>query len=250
MSTAVTRRFLPVLRTLERELAAPIPERVRILRELEHDLEALRERYVAAGLSPAEAEARALEALVPDRSALGELARLHAPLYRRLTARVAGARLRLAERTTFALATGTVLLVETLALTRADLLRDPSPFLWPVLALGGLLGALIVATSFALWIKRDHRAPDRGLAAIVAVSALALLVAATGAVVDLVGTAAAIERSPALADTLLARAFVRECALLAVAVLVAAAGALTWFVLTQWLGAVRAAHRDVLGLDR
>ena len=45
-------------------------------------------------------------------------------------------------------------------------------------------------------------------------------------------------------------AVVRVCGLLAVAILVAAAGGLTWFVLTQWLSAVKAAHRDVLGLDR
>lgn len=249
MSTAATRRFLPILRTLERELATPIPDRVRILRELEHDLEGLQARYVAAGMPPAEAEARALEALVPDLGSLHELGRLHTPLYGRLTEGVAEERLRLAERTSFALATAFVLLFEAMAVLRSDLLGDPSPFLWPVLLLGGLLGALIVAKAFELWIKRDHRAPARGLGAILGVAALTLAVGLAGAFIDLLRLAGVLERAPELTGALLWPALVRNCALLAVALLVAAAGGLTWFVLTQWLGAVRAAHRDVLGFD-
>ncbi len=250
MSTAATRRFLPVLRTLERELTAPIPERLRILRELEHDLEGLRERYIATGLTPAEAEARALEALVPDGGSLRELGRLHAPLYQRLTEGVAERRLRLGERSIFALATASVLVLETLAVLRSDFLGDPSPFLWAVLVLGGVLGALVVGKAFEVWIKRDHRTPDRGLGAIVGVSVLALVVGGVGAFVDVYGLAATLERAPELSGQLLVPTLLRVCALVAVAILVAAAGALTWFVLTHWLGAVKAARRDVLGLDR
>ncbi len=249
MSTA-TRRFLPILRSLERELAAPIPERVRILRELEDDLEGLRARYLSAGLTAQEAEERALEALVPDSGALGELGRLHTPLYGRLTRGLGDARVRMVERSALALATASVLLLETLAVLRTDLLGDPSPFLWPVLALGGVLAALIVEKAFELWIKRDHRAPERGLGAILAVSASALAVAGAGAFVEVFRLIATLEHTPELASTLLLPAVVRACALLAVAILVAGAGGLTWFILTQWLGAVKAARREVLGLER
>jgi hypothetical protein len=250
MSAATTRRFLPILRTLERELSAPIPQRVRILRELEHDLEGLRERYVAAGLTPAEAEAKALEALVPDSGALRELSRLHTPLYGRITRGLGEDRVRIAERSAFALATAAVMVFATPALLRTGLLRDPSAFLWPVLALGGVLAALIVGKGFEMWIKRDHRAADRGLGVLMGLSALVLVVAVAGALVDLIRLAAALERAPELSSALLLPSLVRDCALLAVAILVTAAGGLTWFVLTQWLGAVRAAQRDVLGLER
>ena len=250
MSASATRPFLPVLRAVERDLSAPIPERVRILRELEHDLEGLRARYVAGGLTPAEAEARALEALVPDGGTLRELGRLHTPLYGRITEGVGEQRLRIAERSAFALATAAVMVFATPALLRAGLLRDPSAFLWPVLALGGVLAALIVGKGFETWVKRDHRAADRGLGVLMGLSALVLMVAVAGALVDLIQLAAALERGPELSSTLLLPSLVRDCALLAVAILVAAAGGLTWFVLTQWLGAVRAAQRDVLGLER
>lgn len=39
MTVPATREFLPALRELEGRLSVPIPERVRILRELEFDLE-------------------------------------------------------------------------------------------------------------------------------------------------------------------------------------------------------------------
>ncbi len=55
----MSREFVPALRELDRRLSVPLPERVRILRELESGLEQLRTRLVAGGLS-AESAAGAL----------------------------------------------------------------------------------------------------------------------------------------------------------------------------------------------
>ena len=74
MRGPTARGFAPVLREVERGLALPIPDRVRILRELEYDLEELRDR-------------------------------LHAPWYWRVTRHVTANRLRLAERAALAIAT-------------------------------------------------------------------------------------------------------------------------------------------------
>ena len=49
------RSFVPVLRKLERGLVSPVPARLRILRELEFDLEELQGRFRADGLSDEEA---------------------------------------------------------------------------------------------------------------------------------------------------------------------------------------------------
>jgi len=249
MSTAALRHFLPVLRKLEGELAVPIPERVRILRELEYDLEELRDRFAADGLTLEEAEARALEALVPDPFAIRELGRLHTPLYGRLTRGVADHRLRLVERSALAATAAFVLLVATLALLRADLLTDPSPFLWPVLGLGALLAATIVWTGFELWVKGNHRVPERHLDAVVTLSLVLPVVAVGGAFIDFCRLAAALEVTPDRALVLLPEWLVRDGALLAVALLFATAGAWTWFVLTRWLATVREAHREALGFD-
>ncbi len=166
MSGPSARGFAPVLREVERGLALPIPDRVRILRELEYDLEGLCARLVAGGLSDELARRRALQALVPDSATLRELDRLHAPWYRRVTRHLAADRLRLAERSTLAIATALVVIGQTVTLLSVDLLRDPSLFLWPVLGLGTLLFATVAAKVFSLWIKRDHTRPARRIGTI------------------------------------------------------------------------------------
>ncbi len=70
MNAPAVRMFAPVLQQVERGLALPIPDRVRILRELEYDLEALYDQLLQEGLSEAEARRHALQALVPDSGTL------------------------------------------------------------------------------------------------------------------------------------------------------------------------------------
>ena len=248
MSSQAARVFLPVLRQLEGELALPIPDRVRILRELEYDLEELRRRFLDQGLGPEEASRKALEALVPDGAALRELGRLHRPFYRRMTGHLSHDRLKKAERWALAVATGVVVLAETAVLLQADLLRHPSPFLWAVLGLGGLLFAAIAAKVFQLWIKGDHNRPDRGLGGILGLAGLVLATGFGGTLLDLFYLAGVLERNPDLAGTLTPVWLVRDSALLSVSILISLAGALAWFILSQWLSLVSGAHRDLLGL--
>lgn len=248
MNAGAARLFLPTLRDVERELRVPIPERVRILRELEFDLEELRDRLVAHGVSADEARTRALDALVPDRTALRELGRLHAPLYRRVTRHLSGGRLRVLERSALALAIASVLLVQGSALVRANLLRDPSPFLWPVLGLGALLFAATLAKVFELWIKGDHTTPDRGLRGILVLAGVTLAAGVGGAFVDFYRLAGMLEGAPELAVTLTSQWLLRDSVLLSVSLLLSLAGGLAWFVLTQWLTLVSGDRRDVLGL--
>ncbi len=50
MNARAQRAFVPTLREVEHGLALPIPERLRILRELEYDLQELWGRLVEEGL--------------------------------------------------------------------------------------------------------------------------------------------------------------------------------------------------------
>ncbi len=59
MSGPAARGFATVLREVESGLALPIPDRVRILRELEYDLEELSAQLVAGGLTEEAARGRA-----------------------------------------------------------------------------------------------------------------------------------------------------------------------------------------------
>ncbi|MCJ7626869.1 MAG: hypothetical protein MUO50_00645, partial [Longimicrobiales bacterium] len=92
-----------------------------VLREVEYDLEELWGRLVADGLPEEEAHRQALDALVPDSGTLGELDRLHTPLYKRWTRDLTPGHLRLAERSALVLATTSVLLAQAVTLVNADL---------------------------------------------------------------------------------------------------------------------------------
>lgn len=249
MSARADRAFLPTLRRLDGELGLPLPERVSVLRELESDLEELTRSFVARGHAPDDARTMALEALVPDGAALGELRRVHASTYERLTRPLAGARLRVVERTALVVCTVGVMLLEALALVGADLGSDPSPFFWPVLALSGLLFAAIATKGFSLWVRRDHGGAHGGVAIILVLSGLVLAVGFGGALVDLYLLAGLLEGTPpAEVTSLVFQGLRRDAALVSVAMLASMAGGLTWFVLTQWLSALDAARAEALGL--
>jgi hypothetical protein len=249
MSAGSHRVFLPALRELEGRLSLPIPDKTRILAELEWDLEALWAGMVAQGITADEAEKKALQTLIPDVHTLEELGRLHAPLYRRATEGVRNERLRLLERSALALVMAGVLAFQTYALLQADLLGNPSPYLWPVLGGGALLLGTIVAKAFQLWIKGDHRHPDRGVQFILLLSVLILIMGISGTFMDLFQFTQILEATPSQLQLLAPTWLVRECTLLAISILLAMAGGFFWFVITQWLTLVRGAHRQALGLD-
>jgi hypothetical protein len=250
MSAHAERVFLPLLRELESHLTVPIPARVRILRELEFDLEELRRRLEAEGLSRESARARALEILAPDAATVHELERLHTPAYLRLTRDVRGDVLRIAERGALAISAGIVLVIEATLLSGVDVLRAPSSFIWPVLALGALLFAAVVAKAFELWVRRDHRSPERGLAAILALSVSTALTGLAGAFVELYRLVERLEASVGPANVLALEWLVRSSGLLAVAVLLAMTGALAWFLMAHWLALVTGTRAALLGIDR
>lgn len=248
MSARAARPFLSDIRRIERELPVPVPVRLRILRELEYDLEELRERFLAKGLDAGEASQRARDALLPDALALLELGQVHTPTYRRLAARLGPDRIQILERAALAVVTAVVVWVEAAALVGVDLLSDASPFLWPVMGLGGLLCTAVLGAAFRLWVKRDRAGLDRGPAALLWLAGFTLLVGVAGALVDSIGLATLLERSPELASVEVSLWVVREAALLSAAILVAMAGGLAWLVLGLWHALVRADRLDLLDL--
>lgn len=230
-------------------LTMPLPARTRLLHELKNDLEGLTARLVARGLPLDEARRRASDALIPDEAALSELERLSAPLYGRVTAGVEPSTLRLVERGALAAGTAVLLAVAAWVLLRADLLSDASSFLWPLLGVGGLLTAAVLAKVFELWIKGAHDRPRRGLGAIAALSASAFLLGCAGVLVDLVRLSARLEADPADAAAQVTAWLVRDSALLATAMILGLAGALAWHLLSSWIVHVEHAHREAMALD-
>ncbi len=240
--------FVPVLRDLDRAMAVPVPTRTRFLRELEHDLEALTGRLVAQGLAPDEARRRVLDSLVPDGEAIRRLEEVHAPPYRRLTRHLPPSRLRILERAAFVLSAAGAILFFSVALLSTGILRDPSPHLWAILLLGALLVAEVGRAAFALWVRGPRSLEGLAPTGVLALSGAVLVGGIGGVLLDLYALAAAAEADLASA-TPLAVWLPREATLLAVALLVALAGALAWFVMSQWLAWTRQARIDLLGRE-
>lgn len=247
MREARRRPFLATLREFDGRLAVPVADRVRILRELEYDLESLRDHFIGQGMPAAEAHSRAITTLVPDGSSLSDLDGLHLPLYHAITRQLSASRLRLLERTLFAGAALCVVLVETHALLRAGLLASPSVFVGPVLALGGVLVAVIGVTLFHFRIT-SRLGLDVRTGHILVLAGAILAVGVGGALADSYQLASTLETSPRMAGPLALSWLRRESALLGAALLLAMAGGLAWFVLTQWLASLRSVYRDALGL--
>lgn len=244
MSGETFMSFDDLVRALSTRPSLPLPARTRLLRELRADLDGMTRRLVEAGLAPHEARRRAAETLLPDDLTLSELERMGRPWYRRVTASLDGPGLVRVERTALVLATVAILAFETSVLVGAGLLADPSPFLWPVAALGAVLLTAVTAKAFQLWVKGAHDRPRRGLTAIAVLSALTLATGSIGALFDLTLLAGALERSPTESVPLATRWLVQDAALLSAAIILSVAGALGWFVLSRWIVHAEDAHRE------
>jgi hypothetical protein len=198
------------------------------------------------GLTSEEARRRALEALVPDDIAVAHLETLHRSWYGRRTGTWTDLGLRRFERTLLAGAFLVLLVVETGAILQADFAGYISPFLWPVLATGTGVVLLVLAKTFELWIKAEHRQPRRGLRALVGLSILPSGIALIGIQIDVIRLAATLEQSPELANALVVRSLIENCATMAIAILFGLVGAIGWLVFTQWIAVQEDAHQRAL----
>lgn len=250
MSGGASRPFLPVLRAMERYLSAPVPARVRIYRELEFDLEELRDRFVAQGLPPEEAARRAVEALVPEGRALRALERQHAPWYWRLTAGTPAARVRLVERALLTLAVAAVVVMAATTLMKTGLLSHGTRFIWPLVIASALLLAAVAARLFQLCVKKDYREAGVGPGVILGLSSVTMAAGFLGMLLEFLSLAGTLEQAPELANALVLGSVLRGSGVLATGLLLGLAGVLAWLLTGLWTGVISVAHREVLGMNR
>lgn len=234
------------LQRIAERLGVPLPRRVRILRELAADLDALTERFQAEGVAPDEARRRAAALVLPGEESLAALNRVHEPPYRRWTRRVPPDRLRLVERTALVLATLCVVVAGWTALAGTDLLAHRSPFLLPVAGIGMAALAAVLAKAFDVWIRQEHAAPGRGLTGVLVLAAAPVSLAFLGLAVDILLMAAALEADPSRTAALTLRWLQADSVLLAVGLLLTLTGCLGWFVVSRWALYVEGQMREVL----
>ena len=248
MSTPTRSVEVSPLERLSNQLTTPLPRKTRFLRELTGDLQDLTRRFISDGLTAEEARRKAFEALVPDDTAVAHLEKIHRSWYRKQTRRWTDTGLRRFERTLLIGAFLVLFVAESRAIWQVDFGGYLLPFLWPVLATGTAVVLLVLAKAFELWIKEEHRAPRRGLRALVALSSLPSGIALIGIQVDVIRLAGTLEQNPELANALILRSLIENCVTLSLAMLFGLVGAIGWLVFTQWIAVQEDAHRRALAL--
>jgi hypothetical protein len=237
-------RFEEALRAAAASLDLPQPDRARILEEIAVDLEDLRTELVRRGVPEGDAEARAVELLVPSDVAVRALVNVHEPLYRSLTRRFSPSAMRRTDRVGLLVITLLAIGVTVVPVVRSGLVRDPSPLIVPILAT--LAGLLIVAgrKAIQLYVEGDHE-PLRlrsGLDGLLIGSVLAIGCALVGFIFELYRLMVGIEASPERVGPLMVRWILDTSVLVGAGLVTTLAGGLCWFLLLHKVEAVERAY--------
>ena len=222
-------RFNAFLRDTGQRLALPKTTKSRILVEIASDLEDLFQHYLQQGLSEQEAAAKAEEKVDMSDEALTELVRIHSDA-RTWTDRIARRTQPFWER--FAMALIVLFFVtEWVIGTGLKPFAHLTGFIWPILVI-----FIALLTFFIVQMARfsDHSSPRRvrdSLATPLFLGAASLVVGFAGAGIELYRTLMRMAADPEHAAPLFANVVLDSTATLSIALLVALAAGVAWFLL-------------------
>lgn len=237
--------FAAALRRAARGLAdLPRPVRAEILLELAGDLEAAYEDGLRRGLGEEAARREAEERIVGPDAVVRHLGRLHAKSWRGWS-EATGARLSGGVGLTL-VAAAVVPMLALAARAAAPLLVDSprSPLVWAVLAAGGGVAFLVAREAIRLLGGRLPSASGPPL--LLFLSVVAPAVGLLAFLVGLHAATTAMSGAAAVDAAALARRVGRDAALFAAGLLVAIAGALSWFLIVNRASVVAAREADAL----
>jgi len=222
-------RFNVFLHRTGERLALPKATRSLILVEIASDLEDLFQHYLHEGLSEEEAAAKAEEKVDMSDEALAELVRIHSET-RGWTDRIVRRAQPFWERIAMTLI---VLFFVAAPILEADArpFAHVNNFIWPI---AGIFLALLASFIFQMTRFSDHPSPRRlrdSLATPLFLGAASLLVGFAGAAIEFYRTLMRMAAEPERAAPLFAKVVLENTSTLAIALLVALAAGVAWFVL-------------------
>jgi hypothetical protein len=222
-------RFNVFLHRTGERLALPKATRSLILVEIASDLEDLFQHYLQEGLSEEEAAARAEEKVDMSDEALGELVRIHSEA-RGWTDRIVRRVQSFWERFAMALIVFFFIVAPILE-TNTRPFAHLNRFIWPI---AGIFLALLAVFVVQMTRFSDHPSPRRlrtSLATPLFLGAASLVVGFAGTGIELYRTLMGMAADPEHAGPLFAKVVIEGTATLAMALLVALAAGVAWFVL-------------------
>jgi hypothetical protein len=241
-------RFTPALKELNGRLALPQPARARVLLEVAADLDDAFELGLGQGLSEGEAERLALDAFAPDSETVAQLVRVHGGLVAGLLDGASEQARSLWERAMLAAIAACALFMSGRLLVDFNIFSVAGRGSWPLVGLAAVAVVIVVAKSYQLFIRRDHRprALRRGLGLLVAVASAQLAAGVSLVVIDVYGWLTALisiwPQSPE--DPL--KLLLRGSALATIAMFGAIASAVMWFFLNQRVARIEVAEAQLL----
>jgi hypothetical protein len=247
--------FARELRRLAGRLDLPQPARADIVRELDDDLAALALELERRGLPRTAARRRAVETLLPASEALERLNAFHRPLYLRLVDRFSDPSRHRLERGLFGAALASLALLGTMALGGLELLGDPTPATFPLLALGLATVAVVPWKLFLLHIRRDVDSVrvSRGLGWLLVIAIAAAVLVFAGLALDLYATTGQLTTAGGNTGALLLAWLRRDMAMASLGLLVGALALGSWLWLAAGVARIVRAElelkRDLVALE-
>ncbi len=225
--------FIPLLKSVAERIDLPQPAKSRILAEIASDLDGLYEHYLTEGASPEEAKRRAVEMLDLSDEALEQLVDVHQTLFRRWMDSLSLQAQARWERGLFSILVLVLLATGIPQMTGEEFFQNPSPFIWPVAALGLVTLLLGLWKSYQIYLRKDHRVGrvHQGLSTLLFFGLLATALGAFGFSIELY---LALEKLIFNYDGLwlyLIQWLERGLPLLLLSFTITLATALTWFTL-------------------
>jgi hypothetical protein len=222
-------RFNAVLHRTGDRIGLPPAVRSLILVEIAADLEDLFQHYLRQGLSEDEAAARAEEMVDLSDDALAELVNIHSDA-RGWAERVVQRSQPFWERIAMALI---VLFFVAIAAVEPewDLMLQTSVFIWPVLAILGILLIFVAIQLFGGWNGASPRRLRDALATPLFLGAASAVTGFVGFGIGMYSTLKRMAAAPQHAGGLFAQAILNGTSTLIVALLVTLVAAVVWFFL-------------------
>lgn len=222
-------RFNAVLHRTGDRIGLPAATRSLILVEIAADLEDLFQHFLSQGLSEDEAAARAEEMVDLSDAALAELVNVHSDA-RGWAERIVQRSQPFWERIAMALI---ILFFVAVAAVEPnwDLMLHTSMFIWPVLAILGILMIFVAFQLFRGWNGASPRRLRENLATPLFLGAASALAGFVGFGIGMYSTLQRMAADPQHAGGLFARAVLSGTSTLMMALLVTLVAAVVWFFL-------------------
>ena len=225
------KRFVRVLKEIDRKLDLPEQERSRILLEIGSDLEDMYELYREEGLGEREAMQRAEEMFDISDEALEELARIHRSIFEQLLNRLSEQAQSRWEKVMLVI---TLLLIAVFSgrqVFSSDFFLKAGIFVWPILGIAFLSGSFAIRHAYIIYIRKARR-PGRlreGLMRFIVLSTGSLLVGICGLSVETMRTMRAAAADIDTAYLKIIRCATTGSSLMITSLLVAIASSMIWF---------------------